>query len=89
MLLTILIIANIPIYLLIAWLIFDTQANAADTIFDTVVSILKAIFIPRFVRVLMEDDDGGADTLMLVVFLFLCGIIVYGQYFLIEKYFFS
>ncbi len=37
----------------------------------------------------MEDDDGGADTLMLVIFLFLCGIIVYGQYFLIEKYFFS
>lgn len=89
MLLTILLVLNIPIYLLIAWLIFDSRSNAADTIFDTIVSLLKAIFIPRIVRIFMDDDDGGADTLMLVVFLFLCGIIVYGEYFLIEKYFLS
>ena len=42
MLIATLIILNIPIYLFIGWLVFDTKQGAADTFFDTIVALLKA-----------------------------------------------
>ena len=57
MLLAALIVLNIPVYLFIGWLVFDTRHNAADTFFDTIVAIVKAICVPRIVRVLAGDDE--------------------------------
>jgi len=89
MLVTVLIILNIPIYLAIGWLVFDTKDKAASTFFETIVAVVKAICIPRIVRVLMGDDDDDAWGLLPIgIFLFLCAGLVYGEYYLITKWFF-
>ena len=46
MLIPILIVVNIPVYFFIGWLAFDSKDNAADTFFDTIIAVLKMIFIP-------------------------------------------
>jgi hypothetical protein len=90
MLVAILIILNIPVYLFIGWLAFDTADDAADTFFETIVAILKIIFVPAIIRVLMGDDDEGAWGLLPVAGYFLaCAGITYGEYYLITKYIFS
>ncbi len=82
-----LIILNIPVYLFLGWLVFDTKEGAADTFYDTIVAILKAIAIPRFVRVLMGDDDDGEWGLFpIAAFFIACGGVVYGEYYLVTKY---
>jgi len=88
MLVATLVVLNIPVYLLIGWLVFDTKEGAADTFFETIVAILKAIFIPRIVRVLMgdDDDDGAWGIFPIAAFFIACGAIVYGEYYLIAKY---
>ena len=89
MLVAILIVLNIPVYLFIGWLVFDTGEDAAATFFETIVAILKVILVPRIVRVLMGDDDEGAWGIFpTAAFLFACGAIVYGEYYLITKYLF-
>jgi hypothetical protein len=60
MVISILAIANIPVYLFLGWLPFDSKANAADTFFETIVAVLKTIFIPHFVRVLLQMDTEGS-----------------------------
>ncbi len=86
MLIATLIVLNIPVYLFIGWLVFDTKEGAADTFFETIVAILKAIFIPRIIRVLMGDDDDGAWGIFpIAAFFITCGFIVYGEYYLITK----
>ncbi|NQU25699.1 MAG: hypothetical protein HQ567_30800 [Candidatus Nealsonbacteria bacterium] len=87
MLVATLIILNVPVYLFIGWLVFDTKAGAADTFFETIVAILKAIFIPKIVRVLMEDDDDGAWGLFpIAAFFIACGGVVYGEYCLVTMF---
>ncbi len=87
MLVATLIVLNIPVYLFIAWLVFDTKEGVADTFFETIVAILKAIFIPRIVRVLMGDDDDGAWGIFpIATFFIACGVVVYGEYCLVMKY---
>ena len=89
MLIAILVVLNIPVYIFIGWLVFDTKDGAADTFYETIVAVLKAIFIPRIVRVLTGDDDDGAWGLFPIgAFFFACGFIVYGEYFLMTKYLF-
>jgi uncharacterized membrane protein len=84
MLLAVLIVLNLPVYLLIGWLVFDTKDRAADTFFDTIIAILKAIFIPRIIRVLMGDDDDGAWGIFPIAgFLIACAFVVYAEYWLI------
>ena len=88
MLIAALIVLNIPVYLFIGWLAFDTTEDAAETFFETIVAILKAILIPRIIRVLMGDDEEGAWGIFPIAgFLIACGGIVYGEYYLITKYF--
>ena len=71
-------VLNVPVFLFIGWLVFDTKENAAVTLYETVVEILKAIFVPRIVRVLMGDEDEGAWVLLpIAAFLFARGAIVY------------
>jgi hypothetical protein len=88
MLIPTLIVLNIPVYLFIGWLVFDTSATAAESFYEAIVSILKAIFIPGIIRVLMdEDDESGVGLLAIAAFLFACGGIVYGEHYLITEYF--
>lgn len=89
MLIIALIILNIPVYLLIGWVVFDTKEDAAVTFFETIVAILKAIFHTSIISVLMDnddDDDGAWGLFPIVAFLITCGAIVYGEYYLITKY---
>jgi hypothetical protein len=87
-LIIVLAIANIPVYLFLGWLAFDTKSKAGDTFADTLVAILKIMFIPRIVRVLMGDDDDDAawGIFPLLGFFAACAGIVYGQYYLIQKF---
>jgi heme/copper-type cytochrome/quinol oxidase subunit 4 len=87
MLVAILTVLNVPVFLFLAWLAFDSKEAAADTLWDTVVTILKIIFIPRFVRVLLDMDDEGAWGIVPILgFLFACGCVVYGEYWLLQRY---
>ena len=87
MLLAALIVLNIPVYLFIGWLVFDTRHNAADTFFDTIVAIVKAICVPRIVRVLSGDDEDDAWGLLpIAVFFVACAAVVYGEYYLITRF---
>lgn len=83
----ILIIANIPVYLFIGWLIFDTKDKAAENIFETIVLILKAIFIPRIVRVFMDDDDEGDGVFSVLIFFAVCIAITIGEHACIDHFF--
>ena len=89
MLVATLIILNIPVYLFIGWLAFDTGEDAADTFFETIVALLKIILVPRIIRVLLGDDDEGAWGIFPIAGYFLaCAGITYGEYYLITKYLF-
>ncbi len=87
MLIAALVVLNIPVYLFIGWLVFDTKEDAAATFYETSVALLKAILIPRIVRVLMGDDDeGGWGLVPILAFLIACGAIVFGEYYLLTEY---
>jgi hypothetical protein len=89
MLVLVLIVLNIPVYLAIGWVIFDTAEDAASTFFETIVAVLKAIFIPDFVRALTGmDTEGTWGLLPTGLFLFTCVAVVYGEYYLITTYLF-
>lgn len=56
MLIACLIVLNIPVYLFIGWLAFDSKDNAADTFFETIVAILKQVLVPSYVRMMLGMD---------------------------------
>lgn len=76
-LLIVLIVINIPIFLFLAWLVFDTKEAAAQTIWETVVALLQILLIPRIVRVMFDMDDEGALGLFPIVGFFLACIAVF------------
>lgn len=87
MLIAVLVILNIPVYLFIAWLAFDTKDSAADTFFETIVALLRIILVPAPIRMLLGMDDSGALGLFPIAgFFFACFGVVYGEYWLIERY---
>jgi hypothetical protein len=87
MLIAILVVLNIPLYLLIGWLVFDTGEGAADSFYETIVALLKAIFIPKIFRVMMGDEEDDASSLFHVAVFFIgCGTIVYAEYYLITSF---
>jgi hypothetical protein len=84
-----LIIVNIPVYLLIGWLIFDSKETAADTFFGTVVAILKIAFVPPIVRVMLGWDDSDAlGVLPILAFFMACIAATFAEYWLLTKYVF-
>ena len=90
-LITTLILVNIPVYLLIGWLIFDSKETAAETFFGTVLAILKIAFVPPLVRVMLgwHDDDGTLGVFPIIAFFIACGVLTYGEYWLLTKYVFT
>ena len=87
MLIAILIVLNIPVYLFLAWLAFDTKESAGTTFVDTIIALLQMIFIPRIVRELMDIDDSKALGIFPIGgFLFACGLLTYGEYWALQTY---
>ena len=87
MLVAALIVLNIPVYLLVGWIVFDTRGRAIDTFWDGVVEVLKQALVPRLVRVLLGDDgDEGGSALVTVAYLAACAVIVYGEWWVIDKF---
>ena len=83
--LIVLIAVNIPIFLFLAWIIFDTKEAAAHTIWETVVAVLQILFVPRIVRVLFDmDDDGALGLLPIAGFFAACIAAVVGEYALLN-----
>lgn len=81
MLIATLIVLNVPVYLVIGWLMFDTGHGFFDT--------LKAYFTPNILHTLRgEQGEGMFAALKLAAFLFVCAGVVYGEYQLILKMFF-
>lgn len=87
---TILILANLPVFFLIGWLLFDNAENAAESFFTTVLLLLQAIFVPRIVRVFLDmDDEGSFGLFEFAVFVGGCIAVVYGEHFLLTNYVFG
>ena len=88
MLIPILIVLNVPLFLFVAWLAFDSKAGAARTFGETILSILQILFIPKIVRVMFDMDDEGALGLVPIIGFFIaCGGIIFGEYALIRTWF--
>ncbi|MEL6110968.1 MAG: hypothetical protein AAFU85_33595 [Planctomycetota bacterium] len=87
---TILIAANIPVYLAIGWLLFDTSENAAETIFETAVSILWSM-VPPIIRVFFDEgaDDRESGFFEIAAFFIASIAITYGEHYLLTKYVFG
>lgn len=90
MVLLIVIALNIPLYLLLAWIIFDTPGDAAKSVSDTVVLLLKMIFIPRFMWGLLGmDETDGVSIFALFAFFVASIAMTGGELYLIDRYWFD
>ena len=88
MLIAALVVLNTPVYLFLGWLAFDNKDGAADTFFETIVAILKLIFVPRIARYVFDmDTDGSWGIFPIAGFFIACGLVVYGEYMLLMKFF--
>jgi hypothetical protein len=86
MLIAVLIVLNTPLFLGIGWLMFDTKQNAADTVFDTIFAILGAILTAISFRGItgVLYDDGIWGIVPVAAFFIACGLLVYGEYYVIR-----
>jgi hypothetical protein len=86
MLIALLIILNIPVYLFIGWLAFDTGQGAANSFFESVVELLKILLIPGVVRMALGMEmEKGLSMLQVAGFVIACVGIVWGEYWLIGQ----
>lgn len=76
-----LLILNIPVYLFLAWVVFDTPGKAADTLFDSLVELLKT----------MAFGVHGDTFNLFPLFSFLVGclVVTLGEIYLLETYVFD
>jgi len=74
MLIAALIVLNIPIFLVIGWVVFDDKETAAESFVAGLVHLLKVLFLPRIVRLFMGDDTDEGLSLLQVGFFFLACI---------------
>ncbi len=90
MLVAILIVLNIPVYLFLGWVVFDDRHKAEKTFVETIVDVLKILFIPRIVRLLAGTDTTGAiGCLPISAYFIACGFLTYGEYWLLTKFVFT
>ncbi|MCX7424314.1 MAG: hypothetical protein NTW96_01545 [Planctomycetia bacterium] len=88
MVITCLVVLNIPVYLFIGWLAFDSKSDAAATFGETIVDLLKILLVPGIVRVLFGMETSGALGLIPIGgYLFACSLLTYGEYILLGKCF--
>ncbi len=82
---TILLLANVPLFILVGWLVFDTKETAADSFADSLISLVYVLLVGSWVR-LARDQEGLWEV---ALFLLVCAAIVYGEHFLLSSYFFQ
>jgi len=86
MVIAVLIILNIPVYLFLGWVAFDSKENAGQTLAETAIAVLKIIFVPSWLRmVLGMDTEGSMGLFPIGAFLFACSMITYGEFILLTK----
>ncbi|WDI45093.1 hypothetical protein [Bremerella sp. P1] len=86
-LVVVLIVLNVPVYLFLAWVVFDTAGDAADTFWDTIVTLLKMIFIPPWLRMMMGMEESEALGVFPIAAFFIgCAAITFGEWWLLDKY---
>lgn len=84
--LIVLVVLNIPVFLVIAWVIFDTKEAAAETVWDTVVAILYILIVPRIIRYMLDLDESGAQGIFPIAgFFIFCIAAVGGEYYLLSR----
>jgi len=82
-----LIVLNIPVYLFLGWLAFDSKQNAAQTFGETIAAIVKMIFVPYWLRVALGmDTEGSWGIVPIAGFLGACALLTYGEYHLLTKW---
>ena len=84
-----LIVLNIPVYLFLAWVIFDDVELAADSLFENLVALLKRALIPPFIRVLFEVDDEADGAWHSIAFLIACVGVTWFEYWLLQEFWFN
>jgi hypothetical protein len=82
-----LVLCNFPVYLFLAWVLFDSAENASTTFFEALVRVLKIIFIPRYIRIFMDEDDAAGSEFMVAGFLIACIAATFGEAYLLNKVF--
>jgi hypothetical protein len=84
----ILILCCTPLYFVIAWTFFDSREHARDSFVETIVMLLKAIFIHRIVRVMLGmDEEDSLSILMVAMFIVGCIAITWGIHLGVQKFF--
>ena len=79
-----LIVLNIPVYIFIAWLVFDSADYAGRSFLDTVVMLLKIMFLP----VIWFDDDQATNVFHVAAFFGGCVGVVWLEHWLLYRYVF-
>jgi hypothetical protein len=98
-LIIVLVIVNIPVYLSIGWLAFDSVSNAIESLtkvlFGRSRQMIDRSSWPedwRIFRILRDDGDDEElyakpmQIANVLGFFAACALIVYGEYYLIQKY---
>ena len=84
----ILIVLNIPLFIFNGYVMFNSKTGNPTSLVDTVIALLKVIFIPRPIRMLLDmDTDDAAGLFDVIVFIGICVAMVYGEHYLIQTYF--
>ncbi len=90
MLVWVLTFLNIPSFIFVGWVLFDTKDSAAETFFETTVTILKIALVPPIIRHLLSWDDLEAFGIFSIApFFVACAAIVYAEHWLIVKFLLS
>lgn len=89
MFIAILIVLNIPVYLFLAWVIFDDVEIAADSLFENLVALLKRILIPSFIAALFEIDSEADGAWHSIAFLIACVAVTWFEYWLLQEFWFK
>ena len=84
----ILILCNVPVYLGLAWLVFDTKAKAASSFLETLLALVVILLVPRGIGAFLGRDESNAYGICDVgVFFAGCAMLTYGEHVLIQKMF--
>lgn len=86
----ILILCNIPLYLFLAWLVFDTKSKASTSFVETLLALVVILLVPRGIGAFLGRDESNPYGILDVGFFFAgCGMLIYGEHVLIQKLFFT
>lgn len=83
-----LIVLNIPVYIFLGWLAFDSKAGAGRTFVETTVDVLKILLIPRWLRMMLDmETDNAVGIFPILGFFGACAFLIYGEWWILMKLF--